>query len=328
MAKDAGCRNVLFDIEDGAEGEEVNIEADVDTEVEPVKRAVDPGKPTDSQIEEHRMTHLPHRSWCRCCVLGRGRGLQHRARTGSLTPIVSIDYFFLTSPGAKLREELKMSNEEVEAARGRGELATCLVVRCYASKAVFGHVIPRKGLDEDGIVVDRILQDLEWLGHTRLILKADNEPSIQALARRSIELAKIELKDLDQVSKEDPVAYDSMTNGGTEIGVQLLRGLFRTVKLCLEQRIDKQIPVDHPMTAWMMEHASLLTNALVRGTDGFTAWKWIRGRAFGQQLVGLGENVLYKHPVKGFTTTLKATLERREVKEYSLDTTGPATPSR
>ena len=299
MAKDAGCRNVLFDVEDGAEGEEVNIEAGVDTEVEPVKRAVDPGKPTDNQIEEHRMTHLPYRSWCRWCVLGRGRGLQHRARAGSLIPIVGIDYFFLTSAGVKLREELKMSNEEVEAARERGELVKCLVVRCYASKAVFGHVIPRKGLDEDGIVVDKILQDLEWLGHTRLIIKADNEPSIQALAHRSIELAKIELKDLDQVGKEDPVAYDSMTNGGTEIGVQLIKGLFRTVKLCLGQRIDKQVPVDHPMTAWMMEHASLLLNALVRGTDGLTAWKRIRGRAFGQQLVGLGENVLYKHPVKG-----------------------------
>ena len=192
-----------------------------------------------------------------------------------------------------------MSDEEVDAARQRGELAKCLVVRCHASKAVFGHAIPRKGLDEDGIVVDKILQDLEWLGHTRLIVKADNEPAIQALARRAIELAKVELTDLEQVGKEDPVAYDSVTNGGTEVGVQLLRGLFRTVKLCLEQRIDKQIPVDHPMIAWMMEHSSLLLNALVIGTDGLTAWERVRGGAFGQLLVGLGETVLYTHPTKG-----------------------------
>ena len=97
MTEDAGCRNVLFDIEDGPDGEEINIEAEEDTEVEPVKKAADPGKPTDAQIEEHRMTHLPYRSWCRWCVLGRGRGLQHRARTGSLIPIVGIDYFYLTS---------------------------------------------------------------------------------------------------------------------------------------------------------------------------------------------------------------------------------------
>ena len=83
-----------------------------------------------------------------------------------------------------------MDDEQVDAARQRGELAKCLVARCCVSKTVFGHVIPRKGLDENGIFVDKILQDLGWLGHTRIIVKADNEPSIQALARRSIALAK------------------------------------------------------------------------------------------------------------------------------------------
>ena len=74
MAEDAGCRSGLFDVVEGDGGEEISIEAE-ETEVEPVKHAVDPGKPTEKQIEEHRMTHLPYRSWCRWCVLGRGRGL-------------------------------------------------------------------------------------------------------------------------------------------------------------------------------------------------------------------------------------------------------------
>ena len=290
---------MLLDIENGEEGDEVIIKDDVDEEVEPVRIAPDPGKPTERQIEEHRITHLPFRSWCRWCILGRGRGLQHRARMGSVIPIIGLDYFFLTSAGVVMKEELKLDDAQVNEARTKGEVAKCLVVRCFASKAVFGHVIPRKGLDEDGIVVEKILSDLEWLGHTRVIVKADNEPAIQALARRSIELAKIEIKDMEQVSKEDPVAYDSMSNGGTEVGVGLLRGLFRTVKLCLEQRIDKQIPVDHPMTSWMMEHSSLLLNAMVRGSDGLTAWKRIRGRAFGQPMLGIGESILYKHPTKG-----------------------------
>ena len=88
------------------------------------------------------------------------------------------------------------------------------------------------------------------------------------------------------MKQEDPVAYNSMTEGDTEVGERLLRGLLRSVKLCLGQRIDKQIPVDHPMIAWMMEHASLLPNALVRGTDGLAAWKRVRGRNFGQPTVG------------------------------------------
>ena len=215
ISKDADVEDVLLGMEDGEEGDEVNIEENVDTEVEPVRMAADPGKPTDRQIEEHRACHLPYRSWCRWCVLGRGRGLQHRIRTGPVIPIIGLDYFFLTGAGVVLQKELKMDDMQVNEARTKGEVVKCLVVRCYVSKAVFGHVIPCKGLDEDGVVVTKILHDLEWLGHTRIIIKADNEPAIQALAKRAIDVAKIELKDMEQVSKEDPVAYDSMTNGGT-----------------------------------------------------------------------------------------------------------------
>ena len=210
-----------------------------------------------------------------------------------------MDYFFLTSKGVTAKEELEMNNDEIEQARADGTIAKCLVVRCFASKAVFGHVVPCKGLDEDGVVIEMIMRDLEWLGHTRVIIKADNEPAIQALANRAAELAKAEVKDMAQVSREDPAAYDSMSNGGTEIGVQLLRGLFRTIKLCLEQRINKLIPVDHPTIAWMMEHTAFLQNVLVRGTDGLTPWMRVRGRAFAQPMVGLGESVFYRYPSKG-----------------------------
>ena len=180
---------------------------------------------------------------------------------------------------------MPVGEAELAEARQKGQITKCLVVSCYASKAVFGHVIPCKGLDEDGLVVDTIVNDIEWLEHTRVILKADNERAIQALARKAVELAKLELK--EQVSKEDPATSDSTSNGGTEIEVRLLRGLFRTAKLCLEQRIDKEIPVDHPFCAWMMEHASLLLNSLVRGHDGLTPWMRICGRNFGQPLVGI-----------------------------------------
>jgi len=126
-----GIDDMLLDIEDGKEGDEINIEDD-DEEVEPVRMAADPGKPTERQIEEHRATHLPFRSWCRWCVLGRGRGLQHRARTGPVIPIIGLDYFFLTSAGVMLKEELKMDDVQLSEARSRGEVAKCLVVRCFA----------------------------------------------------------------------------------------------------------------------------------------------------------------------------------------------------
>ena len=109
-----------------------------------------------------------------------------------MIPVIGLDYFFLTGAGVVLQKELKMDDMQVNEARIKGEIVKCLVVRCFASKAVFGHVIPCKKLNEDGVVVTKVLQNLEWLGHTRLIVKSDNEPAIQALAKRAVDLAKIE----------------------------------------------------------------------------------------------------------------------------------------
>ena len=33
----------------------------------------DPGQPTEREIEEHRIDHMPYRSWCPHCVKGRAR---------------------------------------------------------------------------------------------------------------------------------------------------------------------------------------------------------------------------------------------------------------
>ncbi len=280
--------------------EEIKIKEDEDIEVEPPRLARDPGQPTAAQVEVHRRTHVPYRVWCKLCILGRCRCLQHRRSSGSAVAIVGLDYFFITRGGVKERKEIDYtSNDAINEARAKGDIVKCLVVRCSKSKAVFGHVVPCKGADEDGWVADTVVRDILWLGHTRAIIKADGEPALQALVRRVLEVARVECKDLDQLAKEDPAAYDSQSSGSTEIGVRLIRGLFRTIKLCLEARLERYIPVDHPVVAWMMEHVCLLLNTMVRGTDGLTVWARVRGRSFHQQLLGFGESVLYRYPGKG-----------------------------
>ncbi len=279
--------------DEAAEGE-IRIDDEQDTEVEPVKLAPDPGQPTLRQIEDHRRVHLPYRLWCKWCVMGRGRGLPHRLRAGSIIPIVGLDYFYITSGGVKMRYELEFSRDDAgdkatEDARGRGEIIKCIAVRCTSSKAIFGHVVPCKGLDEEGWVADTVVQDVAWLGHTKVIVKADSEPSLQALIKRVLEVARVECPEIQNLSKEAPPTYDSQANGGIETGVRLIRGLFRTLKLCTEARINKFIPVDHPVAAWMLEHICLLLNTMVKGTDGLTAWQRVKGRSFGQQLVGFCE---------------------------------------
>jgi len=286
----------------GGEGEIICQECDV----EPLKIATNPGQPTAEELENHRCDHQPYRSWCKWCVMGRGLGQQHKSKApGSTIPRVGIDYFYLTKGGAKgilARNELSEagfdSSDKIHDARDKGELVKCLLVRCWETKNVFAHVIPVKGADEEGYAAKLGAADMRWLGHTRLIVKCDNEASLVALKDQILNELKMD-KDLEQASDENPARYESQSNGGTEVGVRNVRGLMRTLKLCLESRIGKYIPVTHAIIPWLLEHTCLLINARVKGPDGLTPWSRVRGRAFNQRLLCFGEKILYKLPSKG-----------------------------
>ena len=99
---------------DGDEPEEIQIEEERDADVEPIRSAPDPGQPTAKQLEEHRKTHLPFRCWCKWCVLGRGRGLQHSKGVWSMIAIVGVDYFFITDAGVFTRKELLKQYEDLQ----------------------------------------------------------------------------------------------------------------------------------------------------------------------------------------------------------------------
>jgi hypothetical protein len=159
--------------------------------------------------------------------------------------------------------------------------------------------VPRKGADEEDFVADLVVKAISWMGHTELILKGDNEPALQALISRTLELVRIKVDRVTTVSTETPPTYDSQSNGGVEVGVMLIRCLFRTLRLCLENRIGRKIPVDHAVVPWLLGHTCLLLNVKTRGSDGLTPWARARGRNFAQKLLGFGEKVLYKLPVKG-----------------------------
>ena len=64
------------------------------------------------------------------------------------------------------------------------------------------------------------------------------------------------MKIAHHLTSENPQTYDSQSNGGTEIGVKIIRGMFRTMRLCLQARICKKIPITHLVMAWLMKHES------------------------------------------------------------------------
>ena len=146
--------------------------------------------------------------------MGRARGAQHRRSDDeSAIPIIGLDYFFITKDGVKKRSQLGdelPENEEVDAAwnlaREAGEIMKCIFLRCLKFKVILAHVVPCKGRtqDEDEYVTNTVLADLEWIGHTSMILRADNERALQAVVRRIIQRATAQCQKYEQVASEHP----------------------------------------------------------------------------------------------------------------------------
>ena len=280
-------------------------ELDLEGEAAPLRKPVVPVMPPKTIVCDHRRTHWPYRTWCKFCNMARGLGEQRAGgSTEHAIPIVGVDYFFITADGFKLRKELKHpqtaeGEAELLADRLAGRIVKCILVRCTETKCVFAHVVPCKGPDEDSYVVDIVTSDIAWLGHVKLMLKTDNERALLALVRKMLVKLRCQVPELEKLGDETTVPYDSQGNGSTEVGVRIVRGQFRTLKFCLEDRIGQVIPSKHPLTSWILEHACFILNAVATGTDGLTPWARARGRNFNGKLYSIAEQIFWKPPVKG-----------------------------
>ena len=238
----------------------------------------DPGQPTQKQMDDHRIDHLPFRSWCPECVAGRATGEQHIARKEEKQiSTFSMDYLYLTKSRIVEREAL-LAGEEVEL--------KVLVAKDSKSKTIFAHAVDAKGSDDEGYGITRIVEDIAWLGHTKLILKSDNEPAILKLLKDALKTARVEIQELEQIQDEQAVKYDSKTNGDAENAVKQVTKQMRTLKLCLEKRVGKKIPTSHPLMTWLVEHTAWILNTRVVGPDGFTAYHRVKGKSYAKRSIG------------------------------------------
>ena len=64
------------------------------TQATKAKALTMPKQPSQQDVQEHNLTHLPCRSWCPICVRGRGKSTSHQKQT-SRKPIIQIDFAYL-----------------------------------------------------------------------------------------------------------------------------------------------------------------------------------------------------------------------------------------
>ena len=162
--------------------------------------------------------------------------------------------------------------------RDRDAARRVLVVKCAMTKCIFAHAVPQKGVDPDGFVIDRLREDIVWLGHASVVIRRDNEPALARVVEKSIKV----LKQAEGVtaSWEGSVPYDAQTNGAAENAVRLVKGMFKVLLLGLEREIEARIPLDHPIVPWLFRHGAYLRALQIKGEDGMTAHQRAR-RAVG-----------------------------------------------
>ena len=154
-------------------GEEV-VEAE--EESQPVNSLPSPDMPTQSERDEHELTHWPYHSWCEHCVEGRGIEMGHRLgddHSSRGVAIVGFDYMFVTDGNIYSRDEwASCAEKDVDPSK----VLKVLVVRDMRSKAIFAHAVTAKGADVDGFAVQCVVEDVLWLGYSRVILKGIMNP--------------------------------------------------------------------------------------------------------------------------------------------------------
>ena len=184
-----------------------------------------------------------------------------------------------------------------------------LVAKCCKTKCVFAHAVPQKGIDSERYAVDRLVRDLKWLGHTKIVLKSDNEPAILKLLTEVLKDMRVQA--VEQVTESHPPAYDPSSNGEIENACRRLGGKLRTLKLDLEARLDRRMPVSHPVIGWLVEHAAWLLTCCHQTDDGRTPYHLARGCRFKRELLSFGEYHLYEVPEGRLAKDLEGKLSAR-----------------
>jgi hypothetical protein len=114
--------------------------------------------------------------------MGRATGEQHRTGPKGTIPEVSFDYLLVTKKGVYAKGQA----EESEI------ILKILVVKEKLTRYVGAHVVPVKGVGADRYAVEKLKNDIMWMGFSRMALRRDNEPVIVALLKEVLKGLKVD----------------------------------------------------------------------------------------------------------------------------------------
>ena len=208
-----------------------------------------PKQPTQQEVQEHNLTHMPYRSWCPICVQGMGRSTSHLQQT-SRKPIIQVDFAYLRG----------YEDQQAVAILTAIDIETGL---CMAT------MLPDKQqlFDYASNCIQTFIYEI---GRPNSILQSDNEPYLKAL------LQSVANK-IGSISVRHSPAYSSQGQGSIERLHRTLFGQVRILKEQIRQCYNISITMKHPMTPCVIKHSAFLINTYLIHSDGHTShvrrWK-------------------------------------------------------
>ena len=165
-----------------------------------------PRTPTKAEREEHNVSHVPCRPWCRFCVMGRGL---ERSPATMTDPECFADYGYLS-----------------------GDSTPLLVAKDRRTGMTFAAAVSMKG-GGDPNAARLLAKWIDGLGCQEVTVRTDGEPSNCELIRRVRELRAEGTTTVDEVSPPG----DSAANGIAERAVLTVGRLVRTTKAVVEENV-------------------------------------------------------------------------------------------
>ena len=203
-------------------------------------RVLAPRTPTKAEREEHGVSHVPYRPWCRSCVMGRGLERRHLTQSGDRDddrPRVFADYGCLS-----------------------GHSTPLLVAKDRRTGMTFAAAVSMIG-GGDPHAARLLAKWIDGLGCQEVTVRSDGESSICELIRRVRELRAEGTTTVDEISPPG----DSAGNGIAERAILTVGGLERTTKEVVEENVLEGRDAGPRLTAWVVHHAAQVIFACMIG---------------------------------------------------------------
>ncbi|OLP76617.1 Retrovirus-related Pol polyprotein from transposon TNT 1-94 [Symbiodinium microadriaticum] len=243
--------------------------------------------PSDEERRRHCLTHTPYREWCEHCVSFRARSDRHELRADDrrASSVFCFDFAY-TSRSDK------------------DEKLCCLVAHDSETKWVQAWPVQSKGgTSSRNFMAVEVTKLLSYLGHRRVTLRADPEPSCTALAN-AIQALRHRIG-METHIEQTPVG--ELQSNHAEGAIERIRQLVGTILAELEEKLQVKIKTSDPLHHWCWRHAGWILQRF-GVTQNLTPWERVHAAPYGGKLVRFAECVLarVKTATKGKPRWLRA----------------------